>query len=132
MDSYLLIITPVRADPQFEAKMQVVRSVCSSEGLECLLPERNPGGFDLKVAIETILGASVIVADLSYARPSCYYELGLVEAIGRRPALIAAMGTEIFQHSERGAVAFYNDLKSYGDIVRGAIRMVGAEHVASG
>ncbi len=113
MDPYALVIAPVRSDPEFEAKMQIVRAVCHFAGLGCRLPKMNPGKFQVEAAIEAILGATVIVADLTYARPSCYYELGLVEGAGRRASLVAVTGTEIFQHSERGSVAYYDDLAAY-------------------
>lgn len=124
MGHFALVIAPVRADPEFQAKMRIVRSVCSVAGLSHRLPEPNPGGFDLEAAIEAILGATVILADLSYARPSCYYELGLVEGVGRRAALIATTGTSIFQHSERAAVVFYNDLAAYEAVVGDALGVV--------
>jgi hypothetical protein len=124
MDRYALIIMPVRVDPEFEAKRQIVRSVCGIIGLGCRLPEPNPDRFELGAAIDAIQGAHAIIADLSYARPSCYYELGLVEGAGRRAALIAAEGTEIFQHSRRDAVSFYNNLSAYEAVLGRALSVV--------
>jgi hypothetical protein len=117
MDRYVLVITPVRADPAFGAKMEIVRAQCRALGIGYRVPETNPGKFDLDAALAAIRGAALILADLSYARASCYYELGLVEGAGRRAMLLAETGTEIFQHSGRDAVAFYDDLTAYEALI---------------
>jgi hypothetical protein len=117
MDRYVLVITPVRADPAFTAKMGIVRAQCRTLEIGCRVPETNPDKFDLDAAIAAIHGAALILADLSYARASCYYELGLIEGAGRSAMLLAETGTEIFQHSGRDAVAFYDDLTSYEALI---------------
>jgi nucleoside 2-deoxyribosyltransferase len=55
--------------------------------------------------------ASLIVADLSLERPSCYYELGVAQALGRPTFLLAVTGTAIHQVADRDRIHFYADLK---------------------
>ncbi|WP_162528391.1 hypothetical protein [Novosphingobium sp. BW1] len=68
-----------------------------------------------------IQDAHRIIADLSYGRPSCYYELGLVEASHKRADLIAATGTETFQHAGHGPIAYFDDLEGYAALVAGLL-----------
>jgi hypothetical protein len=53
------------------------------------------------------------LADLSLERPSCYYELGLAEALGKPVYLIAAEGTDIHQTASRRLVSFYNGQEDF-------------------
>jgi hypothetical protein len=114
---FLLLIAPVRADPDFALKMATVRDLCSARGLDCRLPSVNPTPFNLAAELAVIRDAHRIIADLSYGRPSCYYELGLVEASQKRAVLIAGAGTEIFQHAEHGPVAYFDDFEGYAALV---------------
>ncbi len=121
MIRYILVIAPVGADPEYELKMEIIRSICDANGLGYHVPFLNASRFDLDEAMKTIRSAAVIVADLSYARPSCYYELGLAEGANRQVALIARAGSEIFQHSGKRAVTFYDALSDYEIVVAQAL-----------
>ena len=44
---------------------------------------------------EHIAKAEVIIADLSYERPNCYFELGYAKALGKDMIIIARKGTKI-------------------------------------
>lgn len=121
MDRFVLVIAPVRADPKFGAKMDIIRSLCARDGLGSRTPEIQPKTFDLNAMIEAIRDAEVIVVDLSYGRPSCYYELGLIEALGDAPFLLAESGTQIFQHSGHADVNFYDDIDGYRVLIEAAL-----------
>lgn len=113
MNRFVLVIAPVRTDPNFDAKMDIIRSLCARDGLGWRTPEREPEHFDLSAMIEAIRNAAVAVVDLSHGRPSCYYELGLIEALGEAPFLLAESGTQIFQYSGQVEVHFYANLNDY-------------------
>lgn len=72
-----------------------------------------------------IEGATLVIADLSLQRPSCYYELGLAQALGRTTLLVAEEGTDVHQAFGRSDVLFYKspaDLTSHlVDAVRQAL-----------
>lgn len=117
MGRLLLLIGPVSADPDFSQKMMIVRHLCSARGLDCQLPSVNPLPFNLTAELSVIRNAYRILADLSYGRPSCYYELGLVEASQKQALLFARAGTEIFQHAGYRPVVFFDDLEGYATLV---------------
>jgi nucleoside 2-deoxyribosyltransferase len=108
-----LIIAPINADAAFDEKMAIVDQAATRSGFVVVRPSRIPEKFDLAGTLDLIRRADLIVADLSHARPSCYYELGLIEACGRQALLIAQHDTEIFQHSGASPVRFYRDLREY-------------------
>lgn len=121
MDRYILVITPVQCDPAFATKMEIVRAQCREARIGHRVPRIDSGKFDIDGAMAMIHEAVLILADLSYARPSCYYELGLVEGAGRRAMLLAETGTQIYQHAGHDRVAFYDDLPAYTALIARAI-----------
>ena len=87
------------------------------------LPEydRHNPRFDLDATRRTIRSVDLVFADLSHERPSCYYELGLAEALGAKVVCVAAIGTEIHQTSYRGAVTVFSDLSEFAKIFKAAL-----------
>ena len=73
--------------------------------------------FDLNSTIQDLKGASFVIADLSLERPSCYYELGLAEALRKRVHLIAQAGTDIHQTAARDNVLFFDDLIQFEAVI---------------
>ena len=57
----------------------------------------------------------MLPSDLSFERPSCYFELGMAQAVAPRCSLIAERGTTIHQHS--GTVSFYAGLEEYRQLI---------------
>lgn len=55
---------------------------------------RGAASIDNKI-YEHIEKAEVIIADLSYERPNCYFELGYAKALGKDMIIIARQGTKI-------------------------------------
>jgi nucleoside 2-deoxyribosyltransferase len=80
---------------------------------------RAPPGFS---ALED---ADIVLADLSFERPSCYFEVGFAQALGKRVALIATDGTAIHQVIGRDALIFYNTISDYENAVRLALERAG-------
>ncbi len=68
--------------------------------------------------VSAIRGADAILADLSFERPSSYYELGFAEAIEKTVILIARAGTQVHQTRHRNDVAEYDTLDDYDSVVR--------------
>ncbi len=73
--------------------------------------------FNLQAALQDIKGASFVLADLSLERPSCYYELGLAEALGKPIYLVAEDGTDIHQTASRRLVSYYKDNDEYKALI---------------
>ena len=110
---YFYFIAPVGSDPRFPEKKRIIEDVARELGLEPLFPLERHNMFAKKTAADDIRGAEIVLADLSFARPSCYYEIGLADALGATVQMIAEVGTEIHQVADRGQVATYRGLDEY-------------------
>lgn len=101
---------------------QIKDLIAEHVGLRCVradhLPE--PGRGLLEKVHQMILGATVVVADLSEHSPNVYYEYGYASAHDRRPILIGREGknpptdlagveTLIYKGSPRGDAKFSQD-----------------------
>jgi hypothetical protein len=115
---YFYVISPVAADPDFEAKRAIVASIARSLDVEPLFPLDRDPGVALERASEDIRKAKFVLADLSLERPSCYFELGLAEATGVEVDIVAKAGTPIHQVGYASQVTFYRDLDDYKRIIR--------------
>ncbi len=114
---YIYVISPVAADPDFAAKRDIISAILQTEGVQPIFPLDRGVGVALERASEDIRKAKFILADLSYERPSCYFELGLAEATGVDVGIIARVGTTIHQVGYASRVSFYHDLEDYGRLV---------------
>lgn len=115
--SHIYFIAPVRSDPDFDQKRRILVQIASDTACEFLLPlevEPTPS-FDL--VRSSISDAQLVVADLSLERPSCYFELGIAEALSKAVFLIAKRGTTIHQIAIPDRVSWYSDLDEYQAIV---------------
>lgn len=119
-DKQLLAIGPWALDPHSARKREIISDEFGRQGWITIWPS-NPGDeqcFALAPWVDKISNATLVLADLSFERPSCYYELGCVEAMNRAVVVIAETGTPIHQTSHRDAVMFFNGLDEYQDVVR--------------
>jgi hypothetical protein len=104
------VIMPLGSDDKSDIKVEVINQVAEKYGFIAKFPKYKKGKFDLHHAICDFRQVSFVVADLSFERPSCYYELGIAEAVGVEVYLFAINGTDIHQTSNREYVQFYEDL----------------------
>jgi hypothetical protein len=76
---------------------QLCRLIERHTGLRCVRADREPEpGRDLLGKVhEKILGASVVVADVTEYSPNVYYEYGYASAHDRLPILIARQGAKL-------------------------------------
>jgi hypothetical protein len=111
------LILPVHSDPDFATKREVIARVAAETGWRLLIPDYDGAApiFDAARARTTLAEAALVIADLSRARPSCYFELGFAEALGKPVRLIAEAGTEIHQTGARDVVAFYEGPHKFRD-----------------
>jgi nucleoside 2-deoxyribosyltransferase len=115
----VLVIMAVRTDKNCEAKRATIAKAFGDDALLPRVVEINdPQDFDLVEAIRKLKEAKLVIADLSFERPSCYYELGMAQGLGLPTLLLAQEGTRLYQHS--GAVTFYKDLEEFQQIVEAA------------
>ena len=109
---YFYVIMPSERHPTSEAKREVISSIAQEFGLSVRYPRysKSDYSFDPNASLRHIKQSTFVLADLSFERPSCYYELGLVEAVGKCAYLIAEQGTLIHQTAARDTVLFFSDL----------------------
>jgi nucleoside 2-deoxyribosyltransferase len=115
------IIMPVGSDEAFESKRAVLEASSKAHDWITHFPLDSTSrqdnrhitetNFKLPEVLAEMKAASLIVADLSLERPSCYYELGVAQALGRPTFLLAVTGTVIHQVADRDRIHFYADLK---------------------
>jgi hypothetical protein len=120
------IIMPVGSDKMFDAKRAIIEDSANHNCWITHFPLDSSSRASATVMTlpkikNTMNAAALIVADLSLERPSCYYELGVAQALGRRTFLLAAAGTAIHQVSDRDKVHFYVGLDELRALVDGAL-----------
>ncbi|MCA9921109.1 MAG: hypothetical protein KC421_01990 [Anaerolineales bacterium] len=111
----LHLIMPVSLDPQYEEKISIIRKLATQHKINVEMPligSESPV-FDLTTLVNQFRQADFIVADLSYERPSCYYELGIAETLGKDIQLIANVGTHVHQTSHKSKVYNYKNIDEY-------------------
>jgi hypothetical protein len=107
------VIMPFGSDDESGKKIEIITTVAKSYGFFVQYPKYTNGKFDLQKSIQSFRHSTFIVVDLSFERPSCYYELGIAEAIGSEVYVFAINGTDIHQTSHRQNVIFYTDLEHF-------------------
>jgi len=107
------VICPVGADPDFPAKKEILESLGSKHSIIPFFPLQQRAHFSVAAAKSDLSQAEFALADLSRERPSCYFELGLAQAMDVPVVLIARSGTRIHQVGENARIANYSDLHQY-------------------
>jgi len=110
--SYFYVICPVGGDPSFAEKKTTLETLGRANGIDPFFPLDNQS-FSNESTINAIKAAEFVLADLSLERPSCYFELGIAEALKVRVVLIAATGTAIHQVGNSQHCLFYSNLTEY-------------------
>ncbi len=115
MNYYFYAIMPISADNAFQKKIGILDSIAKDFEIDTHFPfESDAKRF--KDICDNIKKAQFVIADLSFERPSCYYELGLVQGLGKKTILIAQKGTYI--HQKHGQVKYYKDIRDYEKIIQ--------------
>src|SRR5437868_14453810 len=93
------VIMPVGADKQFHEKKAILQNIAHKNNLHAYFPfdRTDNRSFDINSTLSVLRNSDFVLADLSLERPSCYYELGLAQALSKDVYLIAACGTDIHQ-----------------------------------
>ena len=116
----LLSIGPWRLDPNSYEKRQIISEECAQQGWAPIWPAGvdNLDSFQFDKWISQVQGATLVLADLTLERPSCYFELGCVEAMKTAVVVIAESGTPIHQTSHQNSVIYYSDMNEYLAVIR--------------
>jgi nucleoside 2-deoxyribosyltransferase len=123
MSQSVFVIMPISGVENAPDKLRIVKEAARELNWSAHLPIYDPDApvFNLNETISEMRASNLIIADLTGARPSCYYELGLAEAL-RVPILaIAERNTEIHQTSIRGEVRSYDNLDEFMKLIKQAL-----------
>jgi nucleoside 2-deoxyribosyltransferase len=121
----LQMIMPVESDPKFSSKKAIINGIAVRRGLKVEFPtewqqaslEGQAQSFNVARGLAELGSADFIIADLSLERPSCYYELGLAQSLGKQVFLVAEEGTTIHQAAGRSDTRYYRGLDEYRDVI---------------
>lgn len=120
----LFVITPYQSDPLYEIKKAIVLNLSKANGLDAYYASNYliDGKLDIDRSIELYKNADFFIADLSYERPSCYFEVGYVQAMNKHVFLIARKSTVIHQVQNKDTIRLYNDLSSYSELITSILK----------
>lgn len=105
--TYIYFIMPVGSDPQYQRKRELLRRVSFDTGRDFFFPLERQESFSLEATRTHITNASLVIADLSLERPSCYFELGMALGLRISVCIIAATGTVLHQTATSEPVLFF-------------------------
>lgn len=123
--SHIYFIMPVGSDPQYELKREQLAQLSNDTGHDFFLPLERHNFFSISEAKIDLINASLVVADLSLERPSCYFELGIAQALGVPVCVIAAVDTILHQTGSSIIPLFYSNLFQYREVVRQCVASAG-------
>lgn len=115
------LITPFKSDSLFELKKSVIKRLAEKYNFSLLMAneESLKTGQYVRSSLEMIMQTDFVIADLSYERPSCYYELGYLQAMKKKVYLLAEQSTVIHQLLTPEQIIFYSNIKEYDDVING-------------
>jgi hypothetical protein len=120
----IFIIMPIGSNPCMEIKSDIIQKITKTYGYQTDIPLydlKNPT-FDLDLLINQINKSSFVIADLSYERPSCYYELGIAETLHKKIYALAESGTNLHQTTLREKVIFYKNIEDFRNQVERIVK----------
>lgn len=125
MKRSVFVIMPIGGMDSAPEKIRIVQSAARRRNWCAHLPSYDPNApaFDLVETIREMRSSSLILADLSGERPSCYYEIGLSEAHHLPVFAVAEQGTLIHQTSIRNEVRSYGNLGEFAHLVEQALSL---------
>lgn len=111
-------VMPVASDPDHVLRRATVGLAARTLGMDVYFPldhRQHHEDFEVATIRNEIERCAVAVVDLTLERPSCYYELGMVQGVGVDTILVAEAGTQIHQTAGRKSVAFYESFEELRD-----------------
>lgn len=119
------VIMPVGSDPDHMIRRSRIDAAAHALHIATLYPldhRHHDEEFDAATIRDEVRRAAVAIVDLSLERPSCYYELGVLQGVGVPTLLVAKRGTPIHQTAHRGSVIFYDSFDELEERLRRRLR----------
>ena len=107
------VISPYLPDPLFEEKMKIIKNISKLYSMTAHVASEymSNGNLHAGNTANIFKNVNFFIADMSYERPSCYFEVGFAQALNKPIYLLAQHKTIIHQLLNREKVKFYEDLK---------------------
>lgn len=84
------------SSPYNDVYSEVIKQICDEQGLKVFrIDEQRGPGIIISDINEAIIGAKVIIADISPDNPNIFYEVGYAHAFNKPTILIAEKGREL-------------------------------------
>lgn len=113
----IFYIAPHYFDSEFDTKFHSIENTAKEFGFEILKGIKNSENeFDRSKTMTLYNSANYFIADLSFERPSCYYEVGFVQGLSKKVYLIALKNTMI--HQVKGEINFYSNINEYKETIK--------------
>jgi nucleoside 2-deoxyribosyltransferase len=119
----VFMISPYTIDFLYYKKKEAVDILSKKYDVNFIRAEDNTTGRSLNAEETAVLlhQCSYAIADLSYERPSCYYEVGYLQAIKKPVYLISATNVPLHQALGIGNVMLYDSLNDYEKTIENII-----------
>jgi nucleoside 2-deoxyribosyltransferase len=123
----LFLIFPFSIDNQIPGKLEIISEIALKHKVKIIDENFNVHRFNSENSLLLLDRADFVIADLSYERPSCYYEVGYAQAKNKLVFLIANFGTIIFQVRDKSKIQYYSNLYDYRIIIDEIITKISKE-----
>jgi nucleoside 2-deoxyribosyltransferase len=120
----LFTIMPTGHIRDHNKRVALLKSIAKSHRIKVRIPkyDRANPRFNLSKTLAALTASDLVLVDLTHERPSCYYELGLAEALGCPILIVARERTPIHQTSRRSEVQFYRTMRDFEALIAERIR----------
>ncbi|GAB3636710.1 hypothetical protein GCM10027422_23000 [Hymenobacter arcticus] len=115
----VFIVSPYNIDSLYTEKKRIIEILCEKYSVNFVRAEDGVTGRSLNAEETALLlqQCDCAIADLSYERPSCYYEVGYLQAIRKPVYLTSDTNTALHQALEIENVLLYSGLNEYRKII---------------
>jgi len=119
---------PQDNDPDFEKKKNIICRIADKYCFTAVFAFGKTKELNLIDSLQALRSSDYILADITFERPSCYYEVGYAQALAKSITIIAAFGTHVHQVSGKNNIQFFRNLDEYEELVKNCLRVWAAEN----
>lgn len=114
----VFIIMPFITDSQPDIKIEIIDKIFKKYNIKYSTGIKDGNGnFDIVETLKICQNVDYYIADVSYERPSCYYEIGYVQALGIKGDILAMTNTIIHQLVGYENAKFYANLSEFENFI---------------
>lgn len=109
---------PFITDSQPDIKIEIIDKIFKKYNIKYSTGIKDGNGnFDIVETLKICQNVDYYIADVSYERPSCYYEIGYVQALGIKGDILAMTNTIIHQLVGYENAKFYANLSEFENFI---------------